>query len=119
MRTKISNKKRDGFAGELLISIPQNVLAGAIQKGQILPHQLYVSHIGYFPKLYTITANVRKGVSTISCSTVSRERVLYPRRPHVYFKSQSIRNRPCHRQTAGLLERYRRSLEHLLGTFYK
>ena len=47
---KISNKKRDGFAGELLISIPQNVLAGAIQKGQILPHQLYVSHIGYFPK---------------------------------------------------------------------
>ena len=42
--------KRDGFAGELLISIPQNVLAGAIQKGQILPHQLYVSHIGYFPK---------------------------------------------------------------------
>nr|WP_306448942.1 AraC family transcriptional regulator [Odoribacter splanchnicus] len=50
MRTKISNKKRDGFAGELLISIPQNVLARAIQKGQILPHQLYVSHIGYFPK---------------------------------------------------------------------
>ena len=50
MRTKISNKKLDGFAGELLISIPQNVLAGAIQKGQILPHQLYVSHIGYFPK---------------------------------------------------------------------
>lgn len=50
MRTKISNKKRDGFVGELLISIPQNVLAGAIQKGQILPHQLYVSHIGYFPK---------------------------------------------------------------------
>ena len=50
MRTKISNKKRDGFAGELLISIPKNVLAGAIQKGQILPHQLYVSHIGYFPK---------------------------------------------------------------------
>lgn len=50
MRTKISNKKRDGFAGELLISIPQNVLAGAIQKGQILPHQLYISHIGYFPK---------------------------------------------------------------------
>ena len=50
MRTKISNKKRDGFAGELLISIPQNVFAGAIQKGQILPHQLYVSHIGYFPK---------------------------------------------------------------------
>ena len=50
MRTKISNKKRDGFAGELLISIPQNVLAGAIQKGQILPHQLYVSPIGYFPK---------------------------------------------------------------------
>ena len=50
MRTKMSNKKRDGFAGELLISIPQNVLAGAIQKGQILPHQLYVSHIGYFPK---------------------------------------------------------------------
>ena len=50
MRTKISNKKRDGFAGELLISIPQNVLAGATQKGQILPHQLYVSHIGYFPK---------------------------------------------------------------------
>ena len=25
-------------------------MAGAIQKGQILPHQLYVSHIGYFPK---------------------------------------------------------------------
>ena len=57
MRTKISNKKRDGFAGELLISIPQNVLAGAIQKGQILPHQLYVSHIG---------------------STVSREKGIIP-----------------------------------------
>ena len=25
-------------------------MAGAVQKGQILPHQLYVSHIGYFPK---------------------------------------------------------------------
>ena len=50
MRTKISNKKRDGFAGELLISIPQNVLAGAIQKGQILPHQRSVSHIVYFPQ---------------------------------------------------------------------
>ena len=73
MRTKISNKKRDGFAGELLISIPQNVLAGAIQKGQILS---VISVI--FPKLYTITANVRKGVSTISCSTVSREKGIIP-----------------------------------------
>ena len=66
MRTKISNKKRDGFAGELLISIPQNVLAGAIQKGQILPHQLYVSHIGYFPKaLYHYCQRPQGCVDTI------------------------------------------------------
>lgn len=50
MSTKISNKKRDGFEGELLISIPPNVLTNAIQKNQIPIHQLYVSHIGYFPK---------------------------------------------------------------------
>ena len=68
MRTKISNKKRDGFAGELLISIPQNVLAGAIQKGQILPHQLYVSHIGYFPKaLYHYCQRPQGCVDNIYC----------------------------------------------------
>lgn len=78
MRTKISNKKRDGFAGELLISIPQNVLAGAIQKVKscLISYMSVISVI--FPKLYTITANVRKGVSTISCSTVSREKGIIP-----------------------------------------
>ena len=103
MRTKISNKKRDGFAGELLISIPQNVLAGAIQKVKscLISYMSVISVI--FKAFIPLLPTSARGVSTISCSTVSRERVLYPRRPHVYFKSQSIRNRPCHRQTAGLL----------------
>ena len=119
MRTKISNKKRDGFAGELLISIPQNVLAGAIQKGQILPHQLYVSHIGYFPKaLYHYCQRPQGCVDNILFYCV-QGKGYYTLAGHTFTLNQSIRNRPCHRQTAGLLERYRRSLEHLLGTFYK
>lgn len=47
---EFSNRKRDGFDGELLISIPQNILNNAIQKNQILPNYLHISHIGYFPK---------------------------------------------------------------------
>ena len=45
-----SIKKRDGFDGELLISIPQSVLTNAIERNNILTNQLYVTHIGYFPK---------------------------------------------------------------------
>jgi len=42
-------KRRDGFKGEKLISIPQAVLKNAISLNPVLG-QLYVTHIGYFPK---------------------------------------------------------------------
>lgn len=41
-------KKRDGFQGEKLISIPPRALRRMLQK--FPAHQLYVTHIGYFPE---------------------------------------------------------------------
>jgi len=42
-------KRRDGFEGEKLISLPDSVWKNAIRVNPVLS-QLYVTHIGYFPK---------------------------------------------------------------------
>lgn len=42
-------KRRDGFEGEKLISLPESVWRNAIKKKPALGH-LYITHIGYFPK---------------------------------------------------------------------
>lgn len=42
-------KRRDGFEGEKLISLPNSVWKNAIKENPVLS-QLYVTHIGYFPK---------------------------------------------------------------------
>lgn len=42
-------KRRDGFAGQQLISLPEAVWKNAIKVNPVLG-QLYVTHIGYFPK---------------------------------------------------------------------
>jgi len=44
-----SFKQRDGFQGEKLISLPDNIWQKAIKENPILSH-LYITHIGYFPK---------------------------------------------------------------------
>ncbi|MDR0792130.1 MAG: AraC family transcriptional regulator [Chitinophagaceae bacterium] len=46
----MSRKKiRDGFEGQKLISIPDSVLTNFIKKNSFIG-QLYITHIGYFPK---------------------------------------------------------------------
>lgn len=42
-------KRRDGFEGEKLISLPDSVWKNAIKANPVLG-QLYVTHIGYFPR---------------------------------------------------------------------
>jgi AraC-like DNA-binding protein len=42
-------KRRDGFEGERLISLPESVWKNAIKANPVLG-QLYITHIGYFPK---------------------------------------------------------------------
>ena len=42
-------KRRDGFEGERLISLPESVWKNAIRSNPVLS-QLYLTHIGYFPK---------------------------------------------------------------------
>lgn len=42
-------KRRDGFEGEKLISLPDSVWKKAIKQNPVL-EQLYVTHIGYFPR---------------------------------------------------------------------
>jgi AraC-like DNA-binding protein len=42
-------KRRDGFAGQQLISLPDAVWKNAVKVNPVLG-QLYVTHIGYFPK---------------------------------------------------------------------
>src|SRR5579859_5999070 len=44
-----SLKRRDGFEGEKIISLPDSVWKNAITSYPALSH-LYVTHIGYFPK---------------------------------------------------------------------
>lgn len=55
-----SFKRRDGFDGEKMISLPPKFLKAAVQKN---PHlfQLYITHIGYFPKAYAHYRERRKG----------------------------------------------------------
>ncbi|HVW59153.1 MAG TPA: AraC family transcriptional regulator [Puia sp.] len=42
-------KRRDGFEGEKLISLPESVWRNAVKANPVLG-QLYVTHIGYFPR---------------------------------------------------------------------
>lgn len=42
-------RQRDGFQGEKLISLPDNIWRKAIKENPVLSH-LYITHIGYFPK---------------------------------------------------------------------
>lgn len=44
-----SEKKRDGFAGEKLISLPKTVLKKEIEDHPFL-NSVYIKHIGFFPK---------------------------------------------------------------------
>ncbi len=53
-------KRRDGFEGEKLISLPDSVWENAIKANPVLS-QLYVTHIGYFPKASSHYRDRRKG----------------------------------------------------------
>ncbi|HKG07412.1 MAG TPA: AraC family transcriptional regulator [Pedobacter sp.] len=55
-----SSKRRDGFQGEKLISLPQKVLKDAVKKDPSL-FQLFITHIGYFPKASAHFRERRKG----------------------------------------------------------
>ena len=49
MNTSSETKKRDGFIGEKLISLPPTVLKKNIEPNPLL-NSIYITHIGYFPK---------------------------------------------------------------------
>lgn len=55
-----SAKRRDGFQGEKLISIPQKIIKDALGKDPSL-FQLFITHIGYFPKASAHYRERRKG----------------------------------------------------------
>jgi AraC-like DNA-binding protein len=55
-----SFKKKDGFEGEKLISIPQNVLKDYLKKFPSL-FNIYITHIGYFPRATCHYKERRKG----------------------------------------------------------
>ncbi|HMI05181.1 MAG TPA: AraC family transcriptional regulator [Pedobacter sp.] len=54
------SKRRDGFQGEKLISLPQGVLKDALKRAPSL-FQLFITHIGYFPKASAHYRERRKG----------------------------------------------------------
>jgi AraC-like DNA-binding protein len=45
----VKNKRRDGFEGEKLISLPEAVCSNLV-KNYPATSQIYITHIGYFPK---------------------------------------------------------------------
>lgn len=49
MRVRQQVKKRDGFVGEKLISLPPTVLKKQIEPNPLL-NSIYITHIGYFPR---------------------------------------------------------------------
>ena len=53
-------KRRDGFEGQRIISIPRKVWQDALKRNTGL-FQLYISHIGYFPKAQFHYRERRKG----------------------------------------------------------
>src|SRR5687767_9368137 len=53
-------KRRDGFQGEKLISLPQKLWKEAAKRDPAI-FQLYITHIGYFPKASTHYRERRKG----------------------------------------------------------
>jgi AraC-like DNA-binding protein len=56
---KTNKKKRDGFSGEKIISLPPSLLAR--KKDDFFLNSLYISHIGYFPKATGHYRNRPKG----------------------------------------------------------
>ncbi len=50
----IAHKRRDGFLGQRMIMLPPQLLKSAIKQNPLLS-QLYISQIGYFPRLFFIT----------------------------------------------------------------
>jgi AraC-like DNA-binding protein len=54
------SKRRDGFQGEKLISLPQRVLKDVLRTTPAL-FQLFITHIGYFPKASAHYRERRKG----------------------------------------------------------
>lgn len=55
-----STKRKDGFEGQKLISIPQNVLKDYLKKYPSL-FNIYITHIGYFPRATCHYKERRKG----------------------------------------------------------
>ncbi|MCF2498279.1 AraC family transcriptional regulator [Dyadobacter chenhuakuii] len=55
-----SFRRRDGFDGEKLISLPPGILRDVVHKNPALFH-LYITHIGYFPKALFHYRERRKG----------------------------------------------------------
>ena len=55
-----SFRRRDGFDGEKLISLPPGILRDIVHKNPAL-FQLYITHIGYFPKALFHYRERRKG----------------------------------------------------------
>jgi len=53
-------RRRDGFDGEKLISLPPGILRDVVHKNPAL-FQLYITHIGYFPKALFHYRERRKG----------------------------------------------------------
>lgn len=58
MRTTF--RRRDGFEGEKLISLPPGIIRDVIEKNPVL-FSLYITHIGYFPKAQFHYRERRKG----------------------------------------------------------
>lgn len=59
---KTADKKRDGFSGEKLISLPKSLFSFR-SECNIFLSTLYISHIGYFPKASGHYCNRPKGCS--------------------------------------------------------
>jgi AraC-like DNA-binding protein len=49
MKPFATTKKRDGFVGEKLISLPKTMLKREVERNPLLS-SIYITHIGYFPK---------------------------------------------------------------------
>jgi AraC-like DNA-binding protein len=56
---KVGKKRRDGFSGEKLISLPQSVFER--RKNNFFLNSLHITHIGYFPKATGHYRNRPKG----------------------------------------------------------
>jgi hypothetical protein len=67
-------KKKDGFAGQRLISLPITLLEREIAKNPFF-NSLYITHIGYFPKATFYHRDAERDAKTIFLSIVWMEKV--------------------------------------------